>query len=128
MLKNLINSLKVLYSTEYPNTLTHMMQTARYRPISFFLKFWQTQDFSKVRNKQVVNQSSTNKSLLDVLQAGIVIQILVGLWLIYSSFDHRINYGWLYGLAVILAYPVLWPLLMVPVLLVRQLLRRMVKV
>lgn len=120
MLKKFTNSLKALYSLEYPRTITYMLQSTEYRVWPYLKWFWRTQDFSKVRNRKELDKTQVARLILNTLNIGILIEIILGVFLILLSVNHTLGGGWAFGLAVIIGYPVVWAhLICVPVSLAR---------
>ena len=108
MIKNILNSTKSIYSPEFPRTITYMLQTTEYRVGPYLKWFWKTQDFSKVRNRQELERTTVAKLILNTLKIGIAIEILGGLVLMFLTIGNIVPGGWGFGLAAIIAFPVIW--------------------
>ena len=107
-MQKIINSFRAFYSPSFPKLITYMLQSVEYRPGPYLAWFWRTQDFSNVKVRKELDQTKAAKLILKVLNIGILAQLLIGLIFIYLSlFDHYVGY-WGFGLAIIIAYPVLW--------------------
>lgn len=109
-----------LYLPQYPSVLAYMLQSTEYRVGPYLRWYWRTQDFSKVANRRQLEPTTAATALLAVLRCGMLLQILVGLLFIYLWHWQGVAGGWAFGLAFILAYPVVWAhLIVVPLLLAR---------
>lgn len=102
-----------LYSYRYPAVIVYMLQSCEYRVLPYLKWLWRTRDFSTVRNRGNLKRTKYARLLLYILSAGIIIQIAIGLVLIILGIaDHLAGY-WAFGIAVIVAYPIVWPHLIV---------------
>jgi UDP-N-acetylmuramyl pentapeptide synthase len=109
MLKKTIKSLRVLYSPEYMKTIAYMLQSSEYQIGPYLKWFWRTQDFSKVRNRRELDKTPVARAILSTLNAGVFLEVALGIVLIILSINHTIIvYSWILGVAIIVAYPVIW--------------------
>jgi len=120
MIKKILNSLKALYSPAYPKTITYMLQSTEYRVWPYLKWFWRTNDFSKVRSRRSLDKTAVSSLILKILTLGILIEIIGGLVLMFLTIGDVVPGGWAFGLATILAFPVIWAhLITLPVALAR---------
>ncbi|MFI5270913.1 MAG: Mur ligase family protein [Candidatus Saccharimonadales bacterium] len=90
-----------------------MLQTTEYRTKDYFFWLIRTKDFSKVTNRRSLEQTKAAKGLLLGVYGGILLQILIGICLIYLGAKHSLVGGIPFGIALILSYPLVWPFLLV---------------
>src|SRR6185437_8361984 len=84
-----------------------------------------TQDFSRVMQRRQLERTQAARLLLQALAAGMLLQILVGLLLVYQWYWHGLVGGWAFGLALLVSYPVVWAhLIVLPLVLGRLLIVR----
>ncbi|MHB1865305.1 MAG: Mur ligase family protein [Candidatus Saccharimonadales bacterium] len=120
MLKKIINSFRAIYSWEFPKTITYMLQSTEYRVEPYLKWLWRTSDFSKVRNRRTLEKTLVARLILATLLIGIILEFLLGILLISLSFTHTLAGGWAFGLATIIAIPVIWAhLICIPVVFAR---------
>lgn len=116
----MIRALLSLYLPHYPTTIVYMLQNTEYRALPYLQWYWRTQDFSKVEHRRRLEPTKAAQLLLTALRLGILFQIAVGLSLIYMWARYGWSGYWGFGLAVLLAYPVVWAhLVVVPLVLGR---------
>lgn len=116
----MIRALLSLYSPHYPTTLIYMLQNTEYRALPYLAWFWRTQDFSKVERRRRLNRTRAARLLLLLLRLGILVEIAAGLALLYMWLRFGWTGFWGFGLAAIVAYPVLWAhLIVLPLVLAR---------
>ncbi len=104
----MISAVIGMYGWRYPMVLVYMLQSVEYRPGPFLAWFWRTQNFSQIMYRRKLEPTRPARLLLIALRAGMFAEIVAGLVLIgmwrYSGFEA----GWQFGLALILAYPIIW--------------------
>jgi UDP-N-acetylmuramyl pentapeptide synthase len=121
----MLNGLLSLYSPSYPGVLVYMLQSTEYQVWPYVAWFWRTKNFTTVMHRRVLEPTKAARLLLIALRVGISLQILIGLVLVYLGIFHHIVGVFPFGLAVIVAYPVVWAhLLAVPVALGRELITK----
>jgi UDP-N-acetylmuramoyl-tripeptide--D-alanyl-D-alanine ligase len=110
-----------IFLPSYPRTLVYMLQSTEYQPASYLRWFWRTQNFSAVMKRRSLEPTRPARMLLLAARLGISLQLIVGLVLIYLGIYHNLAGGLVFGLAVLLSYPVIWAhLLVVPLILGRE--------
>jgi UDP-N-acetylmuramoyl-tripeptide--D-alanyl-D-alanine ligase len=125
-MKNFIKAITVFYTPKtYPKTIVYMLQTTDYQPAAYLKWFWRTQNFNKVMVRRTLNETKAAGQLLLGLYAGIVIQLLLGILLIYLWHWHNVAGGLIFGIAVIVSYPIVWAhLITLPMIAARVLIVR----
>jgi UDP-N-acetylmuramoyl-tripeptide--D-alanyl-D-alanine ligase len=116
MIRNFIS----LYMPGYPTALVYMLQGVEYREGPYLKWVWRTKDFSTVMHRRALDRTKAAKLLLGALWIGILVQILLGVWLIVQGAQGDITGGVPFGIALIVVYPFLWAhLLVIPLALGR---------
>jgi len=111
-----------LYRPSYAAALVYMLQSSEYQVGPYLRWIWRTEDFSSVMHRRQLEPTRPARLLLLALRLGMLVQILLGLLLIYLGGWHNLAGGIAFGLAVILIYPFLWAYLaVVPLLMGREL-------
>src|ERR1039458_9183661 len=111
-----------LYLPSYPTTLIYMLQSSEYRVGPYLQWYWRTKDYSTVEQRRALELTRPARLLLLAVRLGIIIQILAAVLLIYLGGWHSLTGGVAFGLALFVAYPVLWAhLLIVPLIIGREL-------
>jgi len=108
-MKNFIKAITVFYTPKtYPRTIVYMLQTTDYQPAAYLKWFWRTQNFNKVIVRRTLNETKAAKQLLIGLYIGITLQLLLGLLYIFLWHWHNLAGGLVFGVAVIISYPIIW--------------------
>jgi UDP-N-acetylmuramoyl-tripeptide--D-alanyl-D-alanine ligase len=108
-MKNFIKAVLVFYTPKtYPKTLVYMLQNTEYQPAAYLKWFWRTQNFNKVMIRRTLEKTKAAKQLLLGLYVGITIQLILGVLIIYLWHWHNLPGGLVFGIAVIVSYPVTW--------------------
>lgn len=122
-----------LYSWRYPITLVYMLQSTEYQVGPYLRWYWRTNDFSRIMYRRTLHRTKAARLLLLALRLGMVAQVLVAVGLILLWSLGHLSGGLVFGLALIIASPVLWAhVLVVPLVLGRLLIvgprqRRLIK-
>lgn len=102
-------SLRVMYSLrQFSATLVYMLQSTEYQVGPYLKWYWRTQDFSKVMYRRTLVPTKAARLLRLALLAGMTLQILIGLLLIGLWKWRGLVAGELFGLALIVSYPLIW--------------------
>lgn len=104
----MIHQLVSLYRPNYPTVLVYMLQNTEYHVRPYLEWLNRTQDFNQVRRRRQLERTRAARLLLMAIRLGILVQIVLGLLLIYLGLWHDLAGGVAFGLAVILAYPFVW--------------------
>lgn len=119
-MKKLLSTIRVLYGIRYPYLLVSLMQKSDYRVLSYIYNFWSITDFKTSLKEGQKPHGVGSEYLLRLVQGGILIELGIGFYLIFSNLNHFF-FVWLEtGLAVIIAYPVVWAhIIILPVAVVK---------
>lgn len=121
----MIRAMLSLYSPHYPTTLIYMLQNTDYRVLPYLAWFWRTQDFSTVEHRRRLHRTRAARALLLILRFGILFEVAAGFALLYAWLRFGWPGFWGFGLAVIIAYPVVWAhLIVLPLVLARMVIIR----
>ncbi len=100
-----------LYTRSYPLTLVKAWKRFNHAPVAYLRWYWHTHDYSEERFG--VRLSRREVLLLRVIQLGILMQLVTGVYLIYLGLWQHLVGGFAFGLACIVVYPVLWAQLLI---------------
>ena len=109
----MFRELASMYAPSYPKTLVYMLQSTEYKTKPYILWIFRTRDFSKVMHRKSFDATRSATLLLRITQLGILVQIAIGLAYIYLGLWHNFVGGVAFGAAIIIIYPLIWPLLLV---------------
>lgn len=113
----MIKALLSLYRPRYLEVLVYMLQSTEYEVKPYLKWFWRTQDFNKVMHRRELDRTRAAELLLTALRLGAIAEGVLGLWLICLGLWYDLPGGIAFGLAAILAYPIIWAhLLILPLL------------
>jgi UDP-N-acetylmuramoyl-tripeptide--D-alanyl-D-alanine ligase len=90
-----------------------MLQNTEYQAGPYLKWYWQTVHFERVMYRRQLEPTKPARLLLLTLRAGILLQLAISVWLIVLGINDSLASGELFGLAVGIAYPVLWAHLIV---------------
>jgi len=90
-----------------------MLQSSEYQVGPYLKWYWRTSDFSKVERRGQLTKTRAAKMLVYFLDLAVLITIALGLTFIYIGVKRESAGAWPFGLALIIAYPVLWAHLIV---------------
>lgn len=114
-----------IYLPSYPTVLVYMLQASEYHEKAYLKWIWRTKDFRSVSQRRSLDKTGAAKKLLLALRLGILLQIGLGLFLIYQGVFNDMVGGTAFGLALLLSYPFIWAhLLIVPLVLGRWLISK----
>lgn len=106
-----MRSLLSFYSPKFPQVITYMLQSSEYEVEAYVKWLLRVDDFGKVQYRRNFDPTPRAKLLLLVLKAGMLFQILVGVFVIWLALSTGLPINVLWGLAIILSYPLTWPIL-----------------
>jgi UDP-N-acetylmuramoyl-tripeptide--D-alanyl-D-alanine ligase len=109
----IFRSLASLFSPRYPKTLVHMLQSQDYRAGSYLNQYWHTNDFSRLTFTRPLAMTRKARVLWAIAVAGMLVQIALGLILIWSWHARDLTGGWQFGAALLLSFPLVWAHLIV---------------
>lgn len=118
----MIRELLSVYRPGYPKVLVYMLQGSEYRPGPYLQWLVRTTDFSRVMQRRTLEPTRPARLLLLALRLGILLQVAMGLLLVYAGIWHGVPGGWAFGAALIISYPFIWAYaVVVPLLIGREL-------
>lgn len=118
----MIRGLLSLYSWRLPTVLVYMLQNTEYREVPYLKWFWLTAHFERVMYRRTLDATKAARLLLLALRIGILLELTVGLFFIYYWWACGLTGGLAFGIALVLAYPVVWAhLVVVPLVVGRYL-------
>ncbi|MEK7594517.1 MAG: Mur ligase family protein [Patescibacteria group bacterium] len=121
----MMRGLLSLFLPSYPATLVYMLQNTEYQVGPYLHWYWRTKDFGKVMQRRTLDRTKAARLLLLVVRLGILLQIAIGLFLIYLGVWRDAVGAASFGAAIIVAYPVAWAhLVVVPIILGRWFISR----
>ncbi|HET8669113.1 MAG TPA: Mur ligase family protein [Candidatus Saccharimonadales bacterium] len=104
----MIRGLLSLYWWRYPEALVYMLQSNEYQVRPYLKWYWQTTDFSQVTYRRVLEYTKAARLILWALRVGMTLQLVAGFILLALWQWKGLEGGWQFGLALILAYPLVW--------------------
>ena len=104
----MIRGLLSLYSWRYLTTVVYMLQNTEYQLLPYLKWYWHTVRFDRVMYRRRLDHTGPARMLLLAIRVGVIIEVLCGLVLVYLGLIDRMVGGVAFGLAVIIAWPVLW--------------------
>jgi UDP-N-acetylmuramyl pentapeptide synthase len=111
----MINSLISVFKPSYPRVLVYMLQSTEYQAGPYLRWFWRTQNFGTVMKRRTLEPTRPARLLLLAVRLGMLLQIITGIVLIILGLTGHLFAGVPFGLALLIAYPVIWAhLLVVP--------------
>ncbi|MDB5176284.1 MAG: hypothetical protein JWM81_1142 [Candidatus Saccharibacteria bacterium] len=109
-----------LYSLRYPATIVYMLQSTEYNTAAYLKWYWRTKDYSTITYRRSLDYTRPARLLLLALRLGIGLQLLLSLVLIGLGLADILGGGLLFGIGLIIIYPVLWAnLVVIPLVLGR---------
>lgn len=116
----ILRGLISLYLPSYPAVLVYMLQSTEYQPGPYLRWYWRTKDYAAVMKRRQLELTRPARLLLWTARLGMLLQIALGVFLIYLGAWQHVVGATAFGTAVIVAYPVVWAhLLVVPLVLGR---------
>lgn len=94
------------YSWRYPLALVALLQHHQYRIAPFMREFWQTSDFYGLSQRMSLHTSAPARTLILFVYMCSLVQIVVGLGMMWQWYDAGTAGWWAFGLALIISYPV----------------------
>ncbi len=118
----MIRELLSFYSWRMPTVLAYMLQNTEYHPGTYLAWFWRTTRFDKVLYRRELVPTKAARLLQLALRVGMLLQIAAGVGLVVWWRHDAASGGLAFGLALLLAYPIVWAhLVVVPLFLGRWL-------
>lgn len=104
----MLHGLISLYLPSLPKNLIYMLQSTEYQPRAYLAWFWRTKDFSKVTNRRDLDRTRRAVLLLQLLGAGMALQLISGTAITILGILGVIVGGVQLGIALMISYPVVW--------------------
>jgi UDP-N-acetylmuramoyl-tripeptide--D-alanyl-D-alanine ligase len=104
----MMDGLTSLYSWRYPRTIIYMLQSCEYQVLPYLRWYWQTNNFSRVAHRRQLQQTRAARLLLLVMYSGLLAELLIGIFLIWPGREKGVTGAWEFGVALIIAAPVVW--------------------
>jgi UDP-N-acetylmuramoyl-tripeptide--D-alanyl-D-alanine ligase len=104
-----------LYSWRHPLYALYLWRHHNSRPVAYIKAYWRTKDFSRLDNPNESALTARERLFVALLYAGMALQIAGGLFLIGLGYFYDLPGGWQFGLAALLAYPLVWAHLLIVV-------------
>jgi len=104
----MIRALISIFSLRYPTVLVYMLQNTEYHAGAYLKWFWQTTHFERVMYRRTLDRTKAARLLLTALRLGMLVQVLAGLACIGLWYTGHMEGGLAFGLAILLAYPIVW--------------------
>lgn len=105
---NSIRALMGIFSPNYPTVLVYMLQNTEYHAGPYLKWYWQTTRFDRVMYRRSLEPTQAARLLLFALRLGMAAQIAAGVILIVLWQLGRLEGGLAFGLAAVIAYPIVW--------------------
>ena len=113
-----VGSLISMYGIGYVWAVLSILQAAGYRAWPYLRRYWHTQDFSDPSLRQGLVKTERLKMLRTAMWAGMFAQVVTGIGLIVLWARGDLLAGNLFGLALLVSYPLVWAhLIALPVVL-----------
>ena len=108
------------FHPRYPVVLVYMLQNTEYQVGSYLRWYWRTGNFNRVMKRRSLHRTKPARLLLLALRAGMVLQLGLALFFAWMWFDRGTAGVWLFALALLVSYPVVWAhLIVVPLVAAR---------
>ena len=102
----LVGSFLSIYSYKFPINAVYMLQASEYDSLDYLKWIWRTTDFSSVQYRRKLEYTKKAKAILYLFYGLCLLEILLGLSLIVLGITFSFPGGWPFGLALIVAYPI----------------------
>jgi len=109
----MIRSLFNLYSWRFPTIIVYMLQNTEYYAAPYLKWFWHTSHFERVMYRRTLHRTKAARLLLMAVRLGVLLQLALGLGLIYWWWFYGFTGGLAFGLCLLVAYPIVWAHLVV---------------
>lgn len=104
-----VRSVAELYFIPRSSTLiTYMLQATEYQPLTFLKWFWRTEDFARVMRRRTLDPTKAARLVRAGTFWGMLSQAVFGVACIVAEIHGHFVGGIWFGLALVLAYPVVW--------------------
>jgi UDP-N-acetylmuramoyl-tripeptide--D-alanyl-D-alanine ligase len=97
-----------MYGHRYVWTVLAMLQANGYRALPYLWRYWHIQDFSDPTLQAGLVKTERLKMLRTAMWAGMLAQVVAGVGLIVLWARNDVAAGNLFGLALLVSYPLVW--------------------
>jgi UDP-N-acetylmuramoyl-tripeptide--D-alanyl-D-alanine ligase len=104
----MLRGLLTLYSWRLPVILVYMLQNTEYHAGPYLKWFWQTTHFERVMYRRTLQRTHPARMLLLAVRAGMALEVLAGFGLVLGWAHYGWNGGLYFGIALLLATPIVW--------------------
>lgn len=108
MIRAVVAAFASLYSIKFITTVVYMLQSVEYRPGPYLAWLWRTQNFATVMKRRRLDMTKPALLLWWSVAIGMFVQYGIGLALIVLQIQGETSFGGMFGLALLLAAPVVW--------------------
>ena len=108
-----MKALLSIYRPRFVVAVVYMLQSEEYRAGRYLAWLWRTRDFSRVMIRRQLILTKPARLLLRSLQAGMAVEYVVSLLLVYVAWHHQAWGGVILALILMAATPVIWAHLIV---------------
>ncbi len=121
-IKKTFGSVAILYSPRFVKTAVYMLQKNKYQLRAYLKWFWQTPDFRQSSKSNDLHQNKAAVWLSGIAYLDMLFEVSLGVVLIYAWRHNNLSGSIYYGLALIVATPIVWAhLIIIPALIGRYL-------
>ena len=105
----MINDLLALYDPRRSAaTITYMLQSTEYDAAPYLRWYWRTHHIGRVMYRRTLDHTRAATLLKQFLMLGMALQALAGVAMIALGWSGHITGGLVFGLALLLSYPIVW--------------------
>jgi UDP-N-acetylmuramyl pentapeptide synthase len=116
----MISRITSFFGPTYPKTLAYMLQSTEYQVKPYLAWYWRTNNFKDVSHRRSLDKTRRARLLVAGLRIGIALQIIVGVIVLIQGIQKDQLSDIYFGIAILLAYPVIWAhLIVIPLLVAR---------
>ena len=116
----MISRITSFFGPTYPKTLAYMLQSTEYQVKPYLAWYWRTNNFKDVSHRRSLDKTRRARLLVAGLRIGIALQIIAGVIVLIQGIQKDQLSDIYFGIAILLAYPVIWAhLIVIPLLVAR---------
>ena len=118
----MIGRILSFFGPSYPKTLVYMLQSTEYEVGPYLKWYWRTNNFKEVAHRRTLDKTRRATLLVIGLRIGMLVQIIAGIIVLVQGIRLSHASDIYFGVAILLAYPVLWAhLIVIPLSIARLL-------
>lgn len=103
----IVKALSSYYQASYLGSLVLLLQRSDYQVARYLGRYWSTQSFDALAADRPT-RTPRNVALLIFVFVGALLQVVTGLSVLVYGLNHDLAGSLLFGLALIISYPVVW--------------------